>query len=42
MSFEHASEVHQVLDMQMLELPEDDISFGNSCSSSHANCCNDS
>jgi hypothetical protein len=29
-----------VLDLQKLELPEEEVFFGNSCSSSDYNCCN--
>ena len=29
-----------VLDLQKLELPEEDVFFGNSCSSSDHSCCN--
>lgn len=30
-----------VLELQELEVPENDSLFGNSCTSSSSNCCND-
>jgi hypothetical protein len=29
-----------VLDLQKLEVPETDVQFGNSCTSSSSDCCN--